>query len=103
MCSLDSGSPNFLMLFCQRATTFIEVGGRVEGGSLYHQVFALKMYKHCQKILYLFLSAYKTVHLKIGWIQTVETFFQSANHHQDHNVDPDAKLRLALVTDDLIN
>lgn len=71
--------------------------------SLYHQVFALKMHKHCQKILYLFLSAYKTVHLKIGWIQTVETFFQSANHHQDHNVDPDAKLRLALVTDDLIN
>lgn len=28
LCSPDSGSPNFLMLFCQRATTFLGWGGK---------------------------------------------------------------------------
>lgn len=43
------------------------------------------------------------VQLKTGWTQALETNIQFANRRQDRNLDPAAMLRLALVTDDLVN
>lgn len=102
MCSLDSGSPNFLMLFYQCATTFI--GGCGDGKSWRRKKVPFpfkplppkhesKMKALSGKITCTFLPAQKAVQVKIGWSQALESYIQPVNHSWDHNVDPSAMLQ----------